>query len=596
MSSTRLELVWPNKDKFLLSPQDDKGKPVWVERTHPAAREVRLANFIEAVGEVSQERPESDNLLFVGDSLDALRILNESPAFRREYRGKVKLIYIDPPFNTGQTFEHYDDWMEHSTWLSFMRDRLQLMKDLLANDGSIWVHLDDIEQHRMRSLLDEIFGSQNFVSTVVWQKADSPRNNSTTISTDQDYIHVYAKNKVIWKPVRMERTAEMNSIYKSPDGDEKDWFDDNPTAPGAITHQGMVYAIQSPFTGKLLYPALGRCWAGEQSRILKALSEWAEYETFDFDDAAERARICGVSPSDVRPGVMGLRLKNDLESSRQTARKRYEAGTWPEFIFRSGGEGGLGLKRYQPDNGVPPRSLWLNEEVGHNRTAKAESKALVPNEVSFSTPKPERLLERVIHIGSNAGDIVMDFFAGSGTTAAVAHKMKRRWVTCEVSESTANKYTSERLKKVVSGSDQGGISVALQWPGGGGFRSLEIDETFYALTPLGVMLTDGAQGPRFARAVAGQLGFDWESTDGLVCGRRGRMRLAVLDGAVGVEEARQIVSEIEETERVTIVARVILPGTETWLAENSRGSTCLKAPNDVLRERRKRRRVNGGDA
>lgn len=596
MSNVRLELVWPNKDRFLLSPQDENGKPVWVDRSHPAAREVRLAEFTEAVGEVNNLHPETDNLLFVGDSLDALKILNETPAFRREYRGKVKLIYIDPPFNTGETFEHYDDWMEHSTWLSFMRDRLQLMKDLLSADGTVWVHLDDIEQHRMRALLDEVFGAQNFVSTIVWQKADSPRNNSTGISTDQDYIHVYAKNKLVWKPVRMERTAEMNAIYKSPDGDERDWFDADPTAPGAITHQGMVYAIQSPFTGKLFYPAIGRCWAGEQSRILRALSEWAEYEPFDFDDATERAKVCGVAASEVRPGVMGLRLKSDLETSRVSARKRYDAGTWPEFIFRSGGEGGIGLKRYQPDNGVPPRSLWLNEEVGHNRTAKAESKALVPNEVSFSTPKPEKLLERVIHIGSKPGEIVMDFFAGSGTTAAVAHKMKRRWVTSEISPTTAKRYTGERLKKVVDGTDQGGISQALSWTGGSGFRSLEIQDSFYAPTSLGVMLTDDALGPRFARAVAGQLGFDWDLTSTSLCGRRGRMRLAVLDGAVGVEEARQIASELDGDERVTIVARVILPGAEEWLSENSRGSICLKAPNDVLRERRRRRRKNVGDA
>jgi adenine-specific DNA-methyltransferase len=194
MSSTRLELVWPNKDKFLLSPQDDNGKPVWVERTHPAAREVRLADFIEAAGEVSQERPESDNLLFLGDSLDALRILNESPAFRREYRGKVKLIYIDPPFNTGQTFEHYDDWMEHSTWLSFMRDRLFLMKDLLSPDGSIWIHLDDAEQHRMRLLLDEVFGGDNFVANVIWQKSDSPRMDTKSVSVSHDIITVFRRS------------------------------------------------------------------------------------------------------------------------------------------------------------------------------------------------------------------------------------------------------------------------------------------------------------------------------------------------------------------------------------------------------------------
>ena len=158
MSEVRLELVWPGKDKFLLIPKDADGKPVWVGRHHPAASEVRLADFTGFVGEVPED-PYAANLLFTGDSLDVLRILCEVPEFRAIYRGKVKLVYIDPPFNTGQAFEHYDDWMEHSTWLSFMRERLLLIRDLLAPDGSVWVHLDDAEQHRMRLLMDEVFGS-----------------------------------------------------------------------------------------------------------------------------------------------------------------------------------------------------------------------------------------------------------------------------------------------------------------------------------------------------------------------------------------------------------------------------------------------------
>lgn len=162
----RLELVWPGKEKFLLVPRDESGKPVWVEPDHPAAREVRLTDFTAEHGTVDGDDPWKDNLLFTGDSLDVLRVLREVPEFARHYRGKVKLCYIDPPFNTGQTFAHYDDWMEHSTWLSFMRDRLLLIKDLLAPDGSVWVHLDDAEVHRMRCLMDEVFGGENFVATV----------------------------------------------------------------------------------------------------------------------------------------------------------------------------------------------------------------------------------------------------------------------------------------------------------------------------------------------------------------------------------------------------------------------------------------------
>jgi adenine-specific DNA-methyltransferase len=165
-ASTRLELTWPNKDKFLLVPKDADGKPVWVDHDHPAAHEVRLSDFTQVYGTVAEADPFADNLMFTGDSLDVLRILSRVPEYAKHYRGKVKLVCIDPPFNTGQTFTHYDDWMEHSTWLSFMRDRLLLIKDLLAADGSVWVHLDDAEVHRMRCLMDEVFGADNFVATI----------------------------------------------------------------------------------------------------------------------------------------------------------------------------------------------------------------------------------------------------------------------------------------------------------------------------------------------------------------------------------------------------------------------------------------------
>lgn len=539
MSSTRLELVWPNKDKFLLSPQDENGKPVWVERTHPAAREVRLAEFTEAVGQVNDERPESDNLLFVGDSLDALRILNESPAFRREYRGKVKLIYIDPPFNTGQAFEHYDDWMDHSTWLSFMRERLTLMRDLLSRDGSIWVHLDDVEIHRMRLLMDEVFGSDSFIGTIVWQKTTNARNDSKTFSTDQDYILVYGKDKEQFSPNGMPRSEASENAYSNPDKDPRGpWREDN-----YKTVKGSKYPIIHPVTGAEVFPPAGQSWRYSHASHLRHIEEnllyWGKTNNYSL------------------PKV-----------------KRF---------------------RSEVSDTAVPQTLWLGDAVDTNRRAKGHIKDLFPGVAPFDTPKPEKLIERIIHIGSNPGDVVLDCFGGSGTTAAVALKTRRRWITAEILPETVSTFTSERLKKVVAGTDPGGITSSAGWQGGSGFRVVEVQDTFYAMTRLGVMLTNGATGPRFARAVAAQLGFDWAPTEGLLCGGRGRMRLAVLDGPAGIEEARQAVSELGDNERVTIVAQLILPGTEEWLAENSRGSLCLKAPNDVLRERRKRRRANGGD-
>lgn len=555
MSNVRLELVWPNKDKFLLSPQDENGKPVWVDRTHPAAREVRLTEFTEAVGEVSNEHPESDNLLFVGDSLDALRILNETPAFRREYRGKVKLIYIDPPYNTGSTFTHYDDWMDHSTWLSFMRERLVLMFDLLAPDGSIWVQLDDVESHRMRLLLDEVFGIQNYVTNFVWRKVDSPNDNKVVVTPDHENILVYAKQpgaSLGWTRMSSEaildaygqidevtgRRCRDRLLRKNGKGSLRS---DRPT---------MWFPITDP-DGNDIYPLHDD---GRESRW--AYGQAAVQEMVDNRTLVWKRRFSPFHAKDV----------------------------WVPYT-----------REFAPD--VPTRpwmTIW--SDLPTSRQSKAHLKTLFPGVEQFATPKPEPLMERILAIATSEGDVVMDFFGGSGTTAVVAHKMRRRWVTAEISSETVATFAKPRLSMAVNGDDVGGISQSVGWEGGGGFRVLEIQDTFYALTPLGVMLTDDASGPRFARAVAGQLGFDWEPTEGQLCGRRGRMRLAVLDGAVGVEEARQAVAELADDERVTIVARVILPGTEEWLAENSRGSLCLKAPNDVLRERRKRRRSNGGGA
>ncbi|MCB0969651.1 MAG: site-specific DNA-methyltransferase, partial [Ilumatobacter sp.] len=207
VTEARLELVWPGKDKFLLVPKDTDGKPVWVERDHPAASEVRLADFTDVVGDVPED-PYAANLLFTGDSLDVLRILCEVPEYRSIYRGKVKLVYIDPPFNTGQAFEHYDDWMEHSTWLSFMRERLLLIRDLLAPDGSVWVHLDDAEQHRMRLLMDEVFGAANCRGSVIWRAADTGNYDAKTFSMDHNQVHVYSRHPE-WRSNGVERSAQQ---------------------------------------------------------------------------------------------------------------------------------------------------------------------------------------------------------------------------------------------------------------------------------------------------------------------------------------------------------------------------------------------------
>lgn len=641
----RLELTWTNKHLRLLAHED--GSYEWLDPSDYRVAEVRLLHDVDAVGEIGKRRA-ADNLLIRGDALHALTSLTKLPEFAQELVGKVKLAYIDPPFNTGQAFEHYDDALEHSVWLTMMRDRLQQLHALLADKGSVWVHLDDVEVHRCRAILDEVFGPENFAGCVVWEKADSARNDAKGLSTDQDYILVYAKDKDHWRPNRTARTAKLNSIYSSPDGDDAPWFDDNPTAPGAKSHQGMVYAIQSPFTGALQYPARGRCWFGEQERLLTALTEWAPYERRDIDDTAERARRCGVTEDDVRRHVPALMLVGPLNQARAAAKNRYERGNWPEVIFRSGGQGGIGRKRYQPETGMAPRTLWLSSEVGHNRTAKAEIKTLFPREIPFSTPKPERLLQRIIRIATNPGDIVMDCFGGSGTTAAVAHKEGRRWVTVEQSPDTVARIAVPRLRKVVAGQDLGGITTveiptgeglpegvkvgeakaaakvldalskaeALRgvdgldeetvkaltrvlwaadkttsetvWVGGGSFRVLEVAPSMFEADQGLVFLADGMTNSHLAEVTAAQLGFEYQS-EAPFAGRKGRSRLAVVDGVVNSSVVELVVQALPENERVVICGTGIDPDARPVLRSLRPGSTLRKIPAALLSEYRSAR-------
>jgi adenine-specific DNA-methyltransferase len=471
VNSGRLELTWMNKDKVLISPKERRYDYTWVEPTDFRAREIRLVDEVELIsgadkrpenqrGDDGLPEPTHDNLLFTGDALHVLEILAKNPEYSEKYAGKVKLVYIDPPFNTGQAFENYEDNLEHSIWLTMLRDRLRQLRPLLAIDATVWVHLDDAEVHRMRAVMDEELGIGNFVGTVIWQKAYSPRNDAQGLSTDQDYILVYSREPD-WRSNRFERLASRDALYVSPDGDPRPWVSGDPAAPGAKTHQGMVYAIQSPFTGKLVYPARGRCWGQQQDAMKALIEEWGvPYKREVLDDDERRALICGIDVDEVRKEVPALLVGIDIEESEKIARARHAEGDWPRLYFTKGGNGGLKLKRYleEVSSDRAPQTLWLHDEVGHNRSAKAEMNALFPDEPAFSTPKPERLIERVLQIASNPGDLVLDFFGGSGTTAAVAHKMGRRWITAELSAANVGRYIKPRLTKVVLGQDSGGIT------------------------------------------------------------------------------------------------------------------------------------------
>lgn len=410
------------------------------------------------------------NMLIQGDNLHALK------ALLPYYAGKVKCIYIDPPYNTRSAFEHYDDNLEHTRWLSMMYPRLELLRDFLSEDGSIWVSCDDNEGHYLKVIMDEVFGRRNFLADVSWQRTYSTRNDAKGIVTEVEHVLSYAKNEG-WMPNKLPRTAAMDAKYKNPDNDVAPWRSDNPFAADANTHQGMVYAIQHPITGKMLYPSIGAHWRYSQDIMLNIMNGWCPYKLQDLHDARERAAVCGVSEKEVRQGVLGIVLAEPLEEASAKARAVYERGQWPRFYFTKGGKGGIARKTYLDNvGGKLPTNFWPYAETGHTDEAKKEILALFGNDV-FATPKPERLILRILHIATTPGDLVLDSFLGSGTTAAVAHKMGRRYIGIEMGEHALT-HCVPRLRKVIEG-EQGGISEAVNWKGGGGFRFYRLGESIF---------------------------------------------------------------------------------------------------------------------
>lgn len=410
-----------------------------------------------------------DNILIQGDNLDALKALLPF------YAGEVKCIYIDPPYNTGAAFDHYDDNLEHSIWLNMMYPRLKLLRDFLREDGSIWISIDDHEGHYLKVICDEIFGRKNFVSDISWQRTYSTRNDAKGIVNEVEHILVYSKREG-WQPKKLARTEEMDKKYKNIDNDPLGrWRNSDAFAPGASTHQGMVYSIQNPFTGEMLYPYDGGCWRYEQNEMLAIMSGWAEYELRDINDEERRATICGVGVNEVRKGVKAIVLAKSLEESKKSAQAVLKRGQWPRYFFSKNGQGGIARKTYLSAVGdVPPTNLFEYKDVGHTDEAKKEVLKVFDGQSSFSTPKPERLIKRIFEIASDEGDLVLDSFLGSGTTTAVAHKMGRRWIGIEMDE-TAKTHCAVRMRKVIDG-EQGGISKSVNWQGGGGFRFYELGE------------------------------------------------------------------------------------------------------------------------
>lgn len=400
---TKLELTWIGKD----------------ERPRLEPRILIEEPEFSYHAEKRREGDHFDNMLIHGDNLLALKALETDP----NVRGKVKCIFIDPPYNTGSAFEHYDDGIEHSLWLNMMRDRLVHLRELLREDGSIWITVDDNESHYLKVLCDEVFGRSNFIANAIWQKKYAPANDALWLSANHDHILIYAKNSKVWRPNNLPRDEKSLSVYKNPDNDPRGaWRSDNYTcAKSADERPNLYYAITNPNTGEEIWPKRSRVWG---------------YGKEAHDKNEQEGRVWWGK--DGRGKVPALkRFASSLKNS-----------------------------------GIKSLTVWMWDEVGHTQEARKEQIALVP-EKPFSTPKPEKLLERVILLASNPGDLVLDSFAGSGTTGAVAHKMGRRWIMVELGEH-AKTHIVPRLKKVIDGTDEGGVTEAVNWKGGGGYRFFKL--------------------------------------------------------------------------------------------------------------------------
>lgn len=444
----RYQFTWPDKKKAVL------------------AANAPISATLRPCREESVDFDNTQNLYIEGDNLDVLKLLQET------YLGKIKLIYIDPPYNTGNDFVYNDDFAEnadeylntsgqydeqgnrlvqnterngrfHTDWLNMMYPRLALAKDLLSDNGVIFISIDDNEASNLVKMCEEIFGASCYVADIAWQRTYAPRNDSHGISNEKEHLVVFSKQPE-WTPKKLPRTEEMNAKYKSPDGDPVLWRPDNPCAPGAATHQGMVYAIQHPFSGKMLYPSNGACWRYQQNDMLKIMQGWGKYVLKDICDDSARATVCGVSAETIRKNVQAIVLDTPIEEARRYAQAVYDNGHWPIYYFTSGGNGGIAKKTYLDDkNGKVVTNYWPCSEVGHTDEAKKELLALFGGKAPFDTPKPTRLLNRIISIATEKNDIIMDFFSGSATTAHAVFAKNvedggdRKFILVQVAENSA---------------------------------------------------------------------------------------------------------------------------------------------------------------
>lgn len=602
MTKQRLQLTWYNKDMALVPTETGKYGYSWVDPDDPRCCETHtlvMDDYIQGeqtpkseenfYSERADLEPQTDNLLINGESGDVLEALTRVPELAEKYIGNIKLVYIDPPFNTEKTFESYEDNLEHSIWLTLMRDRLINLKKLLAVDGTIWVHLNESEVHRMRLLMDEVFGASNFIAEFVWQRKTSSQSDTSHISLDTDFILVYAKEESSVVFNGLPRTAASESAYSNPDNDPRGpWRESD-----YKMKSGALYPIIHPRTGEEVWPPKGTMWRYSEATHKKNLDDNRLYwgKTLDY---------------------------------------RY-----PKF------------KRFRsevPDTRIPS-NLLLADDVDTTRRAKQHLKDLFAGIAPFATPKPERLLFHIIHIATNPGDIVLDCFAGSGTTAAVAQKMGRRWVTCELLESNCMTYDVPRLTKVVNDEDPGGITQSkperiaaagvelpdgvspddaakftsvlnkliaddedlkkdkaikelkrlaktknskptINWRGGGGFQTAHLSPACFDYDPDldRVVLTPEATGEVLVRSVAANLGFSLVPPEerSFFDGLRGKTLLKVYEGVADPALVDMLAVQVPEGHSLVLAATSVLDGTRERLRRVCKGSRVVHVPDGVF--------------
>ncbi|MEL0646827.1 site-specific DNA-methyltransferase [Pseudoalteromonas agarivorans] len=377
---------------------------------------LKKSNKLKLIKALSFGTEQTENYILHGDNHIILQELLET-----EIKGKVSCVYIDPPYNNNERYFHYADDFGHDKWISDLTDRISLLFELLSKDGSLWISIDDTEVHYLKVAIDNLLGRNKFITTIVWQHRTT-RENRVAFSNNHEYILVYAKNPSIFSNKRnlVPLTEEVKSRYKNPDNDPRGpWQSISVNVQAGHAAKSQFYTVVAP-SGKKHTPPNGRCWAYNEERMLKEI----------------------------------------------------ELGN---IWFGSDGQGVPRRKKfmYEGKQGLTPETLWLADEVSTTKAAKKQILKLFKDEPVFDTPKPEQLIHKILSIASNEGELILDAYLGSGTTAAVAHKMKRKYIGIEQGEHAVS-HCADRLRRVIDG-ESSGVSKLADWEGGGGFKFLTLN-------------------------------------------------------------------------------------------------------------------------